>query len=428
MSDLSAKSTSTVERGIGARPDPVVAALRAGGRPALVDAARSVASGLAERADEYDRLARYPKESIDELWHSGLWALSIPEEFGGIGASLADASEVAKIVGGADASVALIYLWHVAQLRMANAYWPEQWRDRMNADAPLGPVANALRVEPELGTPTRGGVPATKAVRALAPDGLPAWRLNGTKIFSTGSNGLQWMGVWAATTEEDEGGVQVGTFLVPKGTPGVEIVEGSWNHLGIRASASHDVQFHDVLIPIDNVVGLTPFTGVDAAFSRPDPAGTTAWVSVIEASINIGVVKAARDFFVRFLNERAPTNLGAPLATLDRFQQAVGEIELAIYENETLVANIARRGDELAAGADAAPIGRSELGLVKVATSRNAVRAIELAISLIGNPGLSANDPLQRHYRDALCSRAHTPQADMVLGGTGKAALAGGAP
>jgi alkylation response protein AidB-like acyl-CoA dehydrogenase len=398
-------------------PSARVAALREGGPEAIVGAARAVARQLAARAEENDRLARYPAESIEELWSSGLWALSIPADRGGIGAGLTTAAQVARIIGGADASVALIFLWHISQLRSANAYWPERWWRQLNEAAAIGPALNALRVEPELGTPVRGGVPATKAVRTTAPDGSPAWRINGTKIFSTASTGLRWMGVWAATPEDDEGGLQVGMILVPHGAAGVEIIEGSWNHLGMKASASNDVVFHDVLVPIDNAVGLAPFTGVDPAATREDPKGAGSWVPVIETSMYLGVLEAGRDFFVKFLNERVPTNLGAPLASLDRFQQAVGEIELAIYENDTLIANLARRIEALENDQDSPLVPRAERRLPKV------VRSLELAISMIGNPGLSANNPLQRYYRDALCSRAHAPQADIVLGGAGRASL-----
>jgi alkylation response protein AidB-like acyl-CoA dehydrogenase len=51
------------------------------------------------------------------------------------------------------------------------------------------------------------------------------------------------------------------------------------------------------------------------------------------------------------------------------------------------------------------------------------ISAVELALSLIGNPGLSYHHPLQRHYRNALCSRIHTPQDDAVFASLGRAAL-----
>ncbi|MNJ82107.1 hypothetical protein D3C77_812780 [compost metagenome] len=49
---------------------------------------------------------------------------------------------------------------------------------------------------------------------------------------------------------------------------------------------------------------------------------------------------------------------------------------------------------------------------------------MELAIEAAGNPGLSRRNPLERHYRDVLCSRIHTPQDDVVFGQAGRAALA----
>ena len=58
-----------------------------------------------------------------------------------------------------------------------------------------------------------------------------------------------------------------------------------------------------------------------------------------------GAARAARDWFVKFLRERAPSNLGAPLATLPRMQEAVGEIDSALYASRILLASIAERVD-----------------------------------------------------------------------------------
>ena len=55
------------------------------------------------------------------------------------------------------------------------------------------------------------------------------------------------------------------------------------------------------------------------------------------------MARSARDWLVGYLNERTPTNLGAPLATLPRFQEAVGEIEALLYANERLIHGTAVR-------------------------------------------------------------------------------------
>ena len=61
--------------------------------------------------------------------------------------------------------------------------------------------------------------------------------------------------------------------------------------------------------------------------------------------------------------------------------------------------------------------------MAKYVATNNAVKAVDIALSLIGNPGLSRTNPLERHHRDVLCGRIHMPQDDMILLTTGKKAL-----
>ncbi|MFH0148810.1 acyl-CoA dehydrogenase family protein, partial [Pseudomonas aeruginosa] len=112
------------------------------------------------------------------------------------------------------------------------------------------------------------------------------------------------------------------------------------------------------------------------------------------------------------LRERVPASLGAPLASLPRMQEALGEIDGLLLQNRLLL--------------DAACCGQlpaSDSGLLKVAVIDNALAVVEKALELSGNHGLSRHSPLQRHYRDVLCGRVHTPQKDSVWSAAGRAAL-----
>ena len=257
----------------------------------------------------------------------------------------------------------------------------------------------ALRVEPDLGTPARGGLPATVARRT--PEG---WRLSGRKIYSTGSVALTWMVVWARTDEEAP---RVGGFLVHKDTPGWRIEE-TWDHTGMRASGSHDVVFEDVLIPHDHALSPTPA----GAAAPPDPL-FMRWSTVLTSGIYDAIARAGRDWFIGWALDRKPANLGAPLASLARFQEIVGGMDALLLQNRLLLDAAAR---------DALP--GSELGLVKHLVTENAIAVVEKAIAASGNPGLSRHNALQRHYRDVLCGRIHTPQSDVILTGAGKGAFA----
>jgi alkylation response protein AidB-like acyl-CoA dehydrogenase len=172
-----------------------------------------------------------------------------------------------------------------------------------------GALINALRVEPDLGTPARGGLPATVARRT--PEG---WRISGRKIYSTGSTALTWFVVWARSDDPEP---LVGGWLVRADTPGV-VIEETWDHLGLRASASHDVIFEDVLVPLDHALDPQP-----VGAPPPYPATFAAWSAVLTAAIYDAVARAARDWLIDFLASRKPANLGAALSTLPSFRSAI---------------------------------------------------------------------------------------------------------
>lgn len=116
---------------------------------------------------------------------------------------------------------------------------------------------------------------------------------------------------------------------------------------------------------------------------------------------------------MEWLQTRKPSNLGAALSTLPRFQEVVGLIDTLLFANHTLLHSAA---SGLTPTAHAAQI--------KYLVTTNAIRAVELAVEAAGNPGLSRSNPLQRHLRNVLCARIHTPQNDATLIGVGKAVFA----
>ena len=137
------------------------------------------------------------------------------------------------------------------------------------------------------------------------------------------------------------------------------------------------------------------------------------WMSVLLSSVYDGVARSARSWLVQWLEQRKPSNLGAALSTLPRFQEVVGQIDTLLFNNHNLL-HAAAQG--LTPAAHAAQI--------KYLVTTNAIRAVELAIEASGNPGLSRSNPLQRHLRNVLCARIHTPQNDVTLIGVGKAVFA----
>jgi alkylation response protein AidB-like acyl-CoA dehydrogenase len=129
------------------------------------------------------------------------------------------------------------------------------------------------------------------------------------------------------------------------------------------------VVFENVAIPLDHAVDLR----APADWARRDPEGA-AWNALLIASLYTGVAEAARDWIVTFLRERVPANLGAPLASLPRMQEAVGRIEALLLTNRRLVGCAASDTDR------GRPPEPHESTLLKTIACENAIEAVQAAL------------------------------------------------
>ncbi|GIM95015.1 acyl-CoA dehydrogenase family protein [Paractinoplanes toevensis] len=366
----------------------------------------AVTAALAAGAGEYDRSGAFPHTGIQAVHEAGLLTATVGRQYGGPGLGVDGLTRILLALGRGDPSVALIasmtQLPHLFQALRPT--WPATVYADVLAASESGPaLLNTCRVEPDLGSPSRGGLPATVARRTAN-----GWSLSGRKRFVTGAAGLRYFLVWAGT---DEPAPRVGTFVVPADTLGIEVVP-AWNQLGLRASGSHDVVFTDVPIPRDDVLDLVP---ADDPAKQDNLAGGALHLPL--AAIYVGVARAAQDWFHRFAHERVPANLGRPIATTDRFKAAAGEIETLLSTAERLLLEATAR---FAAGTP--PTGAEALA-ARVIANRHAVAAVTLATRLLGNPGLNRDNPLERHFRDVQSALVHAPQEDVALQAIGAAAL-----
>jgi len=367
-----------------------------------------ITAELAATAEAHDRAAAFPRANFDLLAREGLIGLAVAPEYGGGGAGLVETLRVLSAIARGEPSTALIlfmtYGYHANPTRARS--WPAHLYARLAREAVAGGgLIGGLRVEPELGTPVRGGLPKTVARRTGE-----GWALSGGKIYSTGSTGLSWFSVWAKTDEPEP---RVGNFLVAADSPGITILP-AWDHLGMRATVSHEVIFADTPIPPDHAVDVRL---PDEWKPRPGDHALGLWNALAVSTIYDGVAQSARDWLRDYLKDRTPSNLGAALATLPRVQEKFGEIQALLYANRVLIETAARKAE--AGGI----VDTVESGNIKYHVTSNAIRAVQIGLELTGNPGLSRKNPLERHYRDVLCSRIHSPQDDTILVAAGRAAF-----
>ncbi len=272
---------------------------------------------MAEQAASLDASGEFPWRNIDHLRAGGWLSLAVPPSCGGAGASLAQLQQViAAIAWGEPATALIVCMQYLHHLRLAeNDAWHAPLRQQVFHDAvEHGGLINSLRVEPELGSPARGGLPDTVATRRAE-----GWDISGHKIYTTGIEGLRWL---AVSARSDDNPPLVGTWLVPGDSPGISVVK-SWDHAGMRATGSHEVIFNHVRVAAEHAVDVWPTDAPPAAQAEPFRLFANRQTALL-AAIYDSIAHAAHDWLVRWLAGRVPAGLGHPLSRLPRVQEKSG--------------------------------------------------------------------------------------------------------
>lgn len=362
-----------------------------------------ILSDMKIRAREADRTAIFPFETIQAFAQYGALDLVLPRSQGGAECDLATAQALIGTIAQADPVAALVLVNHYmvhAELRSLPSY-PVPLLDR---DATAGKLINALLAEPDQGSASRGGLPGTVARKTEQ-----GWSLTGRKAYATGIPALSWLVVRARTDAPE---AEIAFFLIPQQASGITVLS-TWDHVGMRASASQEVTLTDVSVPDDHLI-FKEKVGEPSTFGKV----LAVWNQGLLAALYDGIVRTAVGWTEKFLQERTPSNLGAPLATLPAMQNVIGEIHIALDLNQTLLRSFA----EAVALKDQNRI-QKEAVLIKIQTVDGAAGLTQSLLAIAGNAGLSARNDLERCHRDALCGRIHAPHAELLRSKAGRQAL-----
>ena len=422
---------------------------------AVLALAGRLADRCAARAERHDREGTFPHENFRDLAEAGYLALTIPREFGGGDATILEATLGQARLGQGDGSTALGASMHLSIMgRLGRAVlggdaaelggWDRARYERVaRAVVKDGALINSAASEPDMGSPSRGGRPATTAV--AQPDGC--FVVSGRKTFTTMAPALRFLMV-SATIKEIDGSESAGQFLLEAGMAGLRIEE-TWDTMGMRASGSHDLVLEQVPVPRDALFSRRPLgspiggasvpavgpaqpgagagaepSTTPAAWSAQLPAEGAGWALLIPA-VYLGIGVAAGAAAAHFAHERRPQPLGGKsIGELPAIQRVLGEIEVALAESRALLFGVAEAWGE-------APQRRRALtpllAAAKYVATNRAVEVTDLAMRVVGGAGLSRAHPVQRYYRDVRAGLHHPPMDDVALATLAKAALAAAA-
>lgn len=388
-------SASTAQRPAPVRPDD----------DRFVPLAAELGAQFAERAAEHDRDNTFVTENFAALRQSGYTALAIPEELGGLGASLRQVcyaqAELARSCG----ATALAVNMHL-YLTLTNMY---RWK---HGAAGVEGLLRRIAAE-RLILMTSGGSdglwPGATAVR----DG-DGYRVNGRKTFCSQAPVANVLSTFAAYDDPADGRVVL-ALGIPTSSPGVQIVE-TWDTMGMRATASHDVQLDDVHVGEAQVVARQPWGQLGPVLrSALIHAGATM------ASVYYGIAAGARDEAVRVVTRRRAGS-GEPLAHDPAVARLVGLMD---YKLRTawwaLLGGLDELGDDYAYPLDDHTVNAGLLAKRCVVT--HAVEVVDLALEAVGGASYYKRSPLERAYRDVRGGKYHPLPPEKTLQFAGRLAL-----
>ncbi|HEX6031643.1 MAG TPA: acyl-CoA dehydrogenase, partial [Tepidiformaceae bacterium] len=205
----------------------------------------------------------------------------------------------------------------------------------------------------------------------------------------------------------------LGNFMVLNDDPGVRIEE-TWDTLGMRSTASHDLVLEDVRLPADRLLNRRIAGAPDARGA----AGVT-WFALGVSAVSIGVAQAARDYAVAFARERTP-NTTRTIKDYPGVRTRIARIDLLLQRSRALVY------DAAGAWEGQATIGmnaRDRVAVAKVDTMNNCIEAVDLAMRVVGGVSLQKRRPIERYYRDVRAPLHNPPLEDRALEQLARSAL-----
>jgi acyl-CoA dehydrogenase len=241
-------------------------------------------------AAQYDEEEKFPRDIFDKAREIGLVNMNIPEEYGGMGATLMDEVIVAEELGygctGISTSMSTNALGNLPIVLAGNDEQKKYWLGERLVDN--GELVSYCMTEPAAGSNVIG-------IKTRAEKKNGSYIINGSKTFITNASHANFYTVFAITNPEaGHGGMSC--FIIDRETPGVSVSK-KFEKLGQRASDTAEVTFENVEVPAENILGQEGMGFLIAMnvfdFSRPGVAAAA-----------VGLLRRALDESIKYAKER----------------------------------------------------------------------------------------------------------------------------
>jgi len=326
-----------------------------------------------------------PAEVLAEMRGLGLFGLSIPEEFGGLGLSMEEECRVMFAFCRCSPAFRSAFGTNVGIGSQGLVmFGTEAQKQKYLPGIASGEIVTSFALtEPEAGSDS--GAVRTKAER----DG-DHYVLNGGKRYITNANRASLFTVMARTNGEVKGGSGVSAFLVPRDLEGVSVGKPE-KKMGQQGAHIHDVNFDNVRVPIETRLG-------------EEGQGFRVAMAVLDrgrlhiSSVCVGVAERLIEESVRYAAERK--QFGQAIANFQMIQAMLADCRAEGNAARAMVLEAARKRDR---GEDVT----MDAACCKLFASEMVGRVADRAVQVFGGAGYVADYGIERFYRDVRIFRLY---------------------
>lgn len=327
-----------------------------------------------------------PADIAAEMRELGLFGMSIPERYGGLGLSMAEEVEIAFVLGrAAPAFRSLIGTNNgIGSQGIVIDGTDEQkalWLPKLASGET---VSSFALTEPDAGSD------AASISLSARRDG-DDYVLNGTKRYITNAPVAGLFTVMARTEPGVKGSKGISAFLVEAGTPGL-LVGKPDRKMGQRGALTADIVFEDCRVPASAIIGGVPGRGFATAMKVLDRGRLHI------SAVCVGAASRLIDDALAFAVERR--QFDRPIAEFQLVQAMLADSRTEFYAGQSMVRDAARRRD-------AGEMASLEASCCKLFCSEMVGRVADRAVQIHGGAGYMADYAVERLYRDVRLFRIY---------------------
>ncbi|MBL4690133.1 MAG: acyl-CoA dehydrogenase family protein [Rhodospirillales bacterium] len=351
-------------------------------------AAKLAKTVIQPRAADIDKTEEYPWHNVKALTEAGFMGMTIPEAYGGQGASYLDAvlvvEEMAKVCG---VTARIVVEGNMGAIGAIMAYGTEDQKKLATELVLAGDKPAICITEPGAGS-------AASEMTTRADKTAEGYVLNGAKHWITGGGVSKLHLIFARVFEDNEPQGIAGFICVRDPERGISpqglIIGAREPAMGLRGIPETEILLEDLHIPADMV--LVPPQGLRRGFAGLMTAYNAQRVGA--ATVALGLAQGAYEQALEY--SRTRQQFGRPISEFQGLQWMLVDMSIAVEAARLMIYKAAAGSDGEAGFPDVTDAARAKIMAAEVA-----IKVTNDALQVFGAAGYSRNLPMERMVRDA---------------------------